>query len=728
MLVCRLKQKFLWMLCVSVVPVSAQAADAYPPVCRVPTQKNTNQLITKTPALDAVYLEADGGEINRNGVSELYGSVIIQQNQQAINAGSASYNGKTGNVNASGNVKLSSENTDFSSDSINYNLKDQTGTITNAQYQVRNSNTHGKSKSIEKISADEIQLNDATYTTCSILEPSWYFSSGSINLNNATQTGVAKGVTLRISDVPVFYFPWVSFSLNDERKSGFLSPKVGVSDQSGYELTIPYYLNLAPNYDLTTSVSLLSKRGLKLENEFRFQSTDSKGTLEYDFFPEDRQYDHEWRDYFKLEFEHKVSNKSKITIKAEGVSDVDYFSDSSDSLISSTTSALEREVAYLVEGKNWDFSLSALDYQVLDSSSESYAKLPELKLNYTKPHTYNGLDVSLNSEATYFDSSDQTTGLRFDIGVKASKRFGNDAWFAKPSVEYRATQYTLEDNDAGNDMSRYLPTASFDTGLFFERTLKNKLTQTLEPRLFYTYTPYEDQSDIPIFDTGFSDLTTTSDLFNTNRFTGKDRIADTNQLTLAVTSRLQDPKTGQEKLKVSAGQIIYFDDRKVTLMDDDAISEEETVFAVELSAKLNDQTNFSTNLVWDPESDDWSSKEARLNYQDKKKRSVYFSYQHLEDEVTEIDASFSIPVSNKWSVLGRADYDLFNNRSLEILAGVEYQDCCWGSRFVARRYLTSDNETYDDALFFEVELKGLGSAGNSATSILQEKTYGYDKD
>ena len=726
MLVCRLKQKYFWLLCISAVPIPAYAAETHPPVCRVPTATNTNKLVTDKPTLDAVYLEADGGTINRRGTSELHGAVIIQQNQQAINAQSASYEGSTGNVNASGNVKLSSTNTDFSSDSINYNLKKQTGTITNAQYQVRNSHTHGKSKKISKKSINEIQLEDATYTTCSVLEPSWHISSNSINLNNATQTGVAKGVTLRVADIPVFYFPWLSFSLNDERKSGFLSPKIGVSDQSGYELTIPYYLNLAPNYDATISTSLLSERGLKFDNEFRFKTKHSQGTIEYDFFPEDREDNNKWRDHFKLDLEYKLNAKSKIVLKAEGVSDNDYFTDTSDTLISSSTSALEREITYLLEGKNWDLSLSALDYQVLDTRSPTYAKLPELKYNYKKPHTYNGLDLTIDTEATYFDSSDQTTGLRFDIGVTASKRFGNDAWYLTPSLEYRVTQYTLKDNPQGNNLSRDLPTVNLDTGLFFDRTLKNGLTQTLEPRLFYTYTPNEDQSAIPIFDTALTDFSTTTELFKSNRFTGKDRIGDTNQLTLAVTSRLENPKTGQENLKVSAGQIFYFADRRVTLGDEETLTSEQSAFAMELTSRINDQTNFSSTLLWDPEENDWSSREARLNYQDKKKRTAHFSYQHLNDELSEIDTSFSIPVNEKWSLLGRANYDLFNDRSLELLAGVEYQDCCWGSRFVARRYLTSDNETYDDAFFFEVELKGLGSAGNNATSILQEKTYGYE--
>lgn len=725
LLVDGLKNKYLWIFLGSITPI-ASYAEINPPVCRPPEALNTTKAITGDPTKDAVYLEADNGVIRRQGISELDGSVIIQRNQQLLNADNASYDRRTDRVKATGNVSLNSGNTDFSSDKIDYNLARQEGTIENAKYQVRGSHTHGQSKTITQKNADELELKQATYTTCPAPDPSWHLASGSISLNNKTKTGRAENVTLRVGNVPLFYFPWLSFSLDNERKSGFLTPTVGVSDHSGYELTVPYYFNIAPNYDATMSLTALSERGWQLDGQFRFLTEYGKGSIEYQALPSDDKYNDEWRDYFKVGYQHTLGPRSKVTLKAEGVSDNDYFTDLGDSLVSSTTSALEREIRYSIEGKNWDFSLSALDYQVLDASYQPYAKLPEAKFSYQSPHKYNQTDYSVEAEATYFDGSVDPTGLRIDIGLKASKRFGNDAWYIKPSGEYRLTQYNTQDNPGGNSLSRNLPTFSLDGGMFFDRLLNNGLKQTLEPRLFYTYTPYTDQSDLPVFDSALTDFSTSTQLFATNRFTGKDRIGDTNQLTLAVTTRLQNPKTGQEVLEASAGQIFYFDDRKVTLPGESALTNSNSDIAFELTGRLSDRTRLSTTWLWDPNEKDWSSKEARINYQDDKQRIFNFSYQNLDGEVDEVDASFSLPLTQKWSMVGRADYDLFNDRSLELLAGVEYKDCCWGTRIVARRYLTSDNITYDDALYFELELKGLGSIGNSARSILQEKTYGYE--
>ncbi|MGB1309557.1 MAG: LPS-assembly protein LptD [Leucothrix sp.] len=721
----------LWIVIGSFFPIALQAYTELP-VCLAPKETQLAKTITQSPTLNAIYVEADGGSLNRQGLSELEGGVIIQRNQQRLNADKASFDSKKNQVKASGNVLLSTDTTSFSSDSIDYDLVNQRGIINNAQYQVKGSHINGRSSRIEQKSRDELALADATYTTCPALDPSWHIASGEININQATQVGTAKKVTLRVADIPIFYFPWISFPLNNpftgktKRKTGFLLPEIGVTDQSGYEITIPYYFNLAPNYDATVYVTPLSERGLRVKTIGRFMTAKSRGELDYSFIPSDNALNDEYRDYFKLSYQRNLGKRRTLTIKAEGVSDDEYLDDLSDSLSISSTSALERTIRYDVGSKNWDFSLTALDYQVLDANAQPYAKLPELTFNYQSPHQYNGLDLSLNAEATYFEGSANPTGLRLDVGLKASKRFGNDAWYFKPTVSYQATQYSLQNNATGNSIGRGLPTVTLDSGLFFERNLSSSLTQTLEPRLFYTLTPYKDQSDIPIFDSARTDFSTSNQLFEANRFTGKDRIADANQLTLALTSRIQNTKTGNELFKASVGQIFYFDDRQVTLPGDNPLTDKSSEFAFELSTHLNKNTRFATTAFWDPNTSDWASTEARINYLDDKKRILNINYQHIPSQVSEIDTSFSLPITKKWGLIGKLDYDLSNDRVLEQLAGIEFEDCCLASRLVARRYLTTDNVSYDDALFFEFNLKGLGSISTGVNAILKENIYGYE--
>ena len=727
----KLNKKNLWILVGGLWPLGIQAYTD-PPVCLAPATAKIANSITDSPTLNAVYVEADNGSINRQGLSELSGSVIIQRNQQRVNANQATFDNKNNQVKAKGNVLLSSDTTSFQSDSIDYDLVNQRGTIENARYQVKGSHTNGRSSRISQKNKDELELENATYTTCSMLDPSWHISSSNININQATQVGTAANLTLRMGNVPIFYFPWISFPLNNpftgeiQRKSGFLVPEIGVSDQSGYEITIPFYYNIAPNYDATFYITPLSERGVRVNTVARFMTQKSRGELEYSFIPSDNASNDEWRDYFKFSYQRDMGDRRKLTVKAEGVSDDEYLDDLSDSLSTSSTSALERTIRYDIGSENWDLSLSALDYQVLDANSQPYAKLPELTFNYQSPHRYNGLNLSLDAQATYFEGSADPTGFRIDVGMKASKRFGHDAWYFKPSLNYQATHYSLQNNATGNSLNRGLPTFTLDSGLFFERDINGKLKQTLEPRLFYTYTPYEDQSSIPIFDSARTDFSTSNQLFEANRFTGKDRIADANQLTLALTSRIQKKENGDELFKTSIGQIFYFDDRKVTLPGDSVLSDKSSEFAFEVSTKLNEKTRFSTTAFWDPSTSKWASTEARMNYADEKNRILNLNYQHISGEVSEVDTSFALPINKKWGFVGKLDYDLSNSRVLEQLAGIEYKDCCLTSRLVARRYLTTDNTSYDDAVFFEFNLKGLGGISTGVNAILKENIYGYE--
>jgi len=687
--------------------------------------KSNRAVITQTPFPDAVYLEADTGTIRQQGTSELHGNVIIQQNQTRFNADSASYNRINDEVNAQGNVSLTAPNLKLGSSHIQYHLKAQSGTIAQATYEVGKEGANGKSRQIKQQNQDKLTLFDASFSTCPANVNSWHISSSEIHLNNKTQTGTARGVKFHVGNFPIFYYPWFSFPLNNQRSSGFLTP--GVRLQSGAGVSIPYYLNLAPNYDATLTFATFSDRGIQLNNEFRYLGDTHKGILEYEIIPQDKSFDDKKRDYFNIRHLTTLSDKTKIKLKAEGVSDRSYFDSQSESLESSSTSSLERRLEIVHDNSPWLISAALEDFQVLDSTDVPYSKLPELKLRYEPEALPKELHLRVEAESIFFDKEQSTTGNRIDVGLHASKKWGDDAWFLKPSIGISHTIYNLSDNTGGNSPSRTLPTFTLDSGLFFDRQVKGgKYTQTLEPRLFYTYTPFKDQSNLPIFDTAQTDFSATNQLFAENRFTGKDRVADTNQLTFAVSSRLQDRNNGRELFKASIGQIFNFTDRKVTLPGGTIQTGSRSELVLELSGRLSDNFRGAAVALFNPEKNRPSRTGLRLNYQDSHKRIANLSFRELDTELKQLSGSASVPINNKWSLVGSFDHDLKNDRNLEALAGIEYQDCCWKTRLVVKRYLTSDNETYDNPVFLEFELKGLGNLGSGARRQLLEKIYGYD--
>ncbi|GAA0403393.1 LPS-assembly protein LptD [Cocleimonas flava] len=695
------------------------------------TLNSLQKLITDKPVKDAIYLEADSGSIKKQGISTLNGDIIIQQNTTVFNADQAQLNRDNEQINARGNVVLTDTNYELKSPDIEYNLKSKTGTIKDATYSVGDSGLRGKSTEIKKIDDKRLQLQDATFTSCPANMDSWHLASSDIILNNETQIGNAKNVTFNVGKVPVFYFPWLRFPMNDQRLSGFLTPSVKLQSNEG--ISLPYYLNLAPNYDATFRLTTINNTGVQIDNEFRYLTQKSKGTLEYDFIPEDQSYEDQMRYYFKVDHQTKFNKQTRLNLKAEGVSDADFFDDFSSSLETSTRPALQRRLEFVTKDTPWNASIAVEDYQVLDSDDDPYSKLPELKLGYAPKSGPNELKVGLDSELVYFDKADETNGARADIKFTASKKWGDDAWYFKPKLSLEHTIYSLDistsDEDTYTDSSidRTLPTVTLDAGLFFDRQLKNnKYTQTLEPRLFYTYTPYKDQSDIPIFDTALTNFSESNQLFLENRFTGKDRIADNNKLTFAVTSRIQNRELGRELFKTSIGQVFNFTDRKVTLPGGTISTGTRSDLVLELSGRLNDNFRLSTTASVNNEDSSDSSYYLRLNYQDDKKRIANISLRKLDTELKQLSFSGALPINDKWSMVASTDQDLKNNRNLESLVGIEYQDCCWKTRLVVKRYLTSDNITYDNPVYLEFELKGLGNIGRSATSQIKENIYGYD--
>ncbi len=679
---------------------------------------------------DAIYLEADSGSINPEGTSILNGNIVIQQNSTVFTADKANIERESTNIVASGNVVLTDTNFELESPLINYNLKNKTGTIKEAKYKIGTEGVRGKSQKIIQVDKDNLTLQDATFTSCPINQNSWHLASGDIKLNRETQIGTAKNVTFNVGDTPIFYFPWLKFPINNQRLSGFLSPSVRLQSNAG--ITIPYYFNLAPNYDYTVSLTTLQNRGIQLNNEFRYLSEIHKGDLEYNFIPNDDSFNGEKRDYFKFNHLTRINKNTELKINAEGVSDEEYFDDFSTSLETSTRPALQRRLEIVNTREPWTLVAAVEDFQVLDADDDPYSKLPEFKLKYKPKTAPKDLKLEINSELIYFDRKNSITGIRADIKSKLSKKYGDESWFFKPTLSLQHSLYSLDNTIGEKHLTRTLPTISLDGGLFFDREIPSKknntskYTQTLEPRLFYSYTPFKDQSNIPIFDTALSNFSESNQLFLENRFTGKDRIADTNQLTFAVSSRIQDRKNGNEIFKATIGQVFNLSDRKVTLPGGTILTGKRSDLLLEFSGRLNDRFRIASTINLKSDNKSFTNYDLRLNYQDEKRRIANLSFRRLDDELKQVSFSTAFPINEQWSVVASTEHDTKNDRNLESLLGIEYQDCCWKTRLVAKRFLTSDNEDYETPIFLEFELKGLGNIGKSATRQIKEKIYGYD--
>jgi LPS-assembly protein len=704
------------------------------------------------PEQSPVDVKADDVQLLQSGTSIFSGDVDITRAGQQLSADRATYNKRSGDVTASGGVRLRDSQMIVDAEQAEWSLSNDEGRMLGADYRVKQMHARGEASHLLRQGTSRTDMKNATYTTCAEGDDAWEMKAGEVHLNHDEGVGEAENVVLRLAGMPVFYTPYISFPLNDARKSGFLVPSIGSSKETGFDLLTPYYWNIAPNLDATLTPRYMSERGLMLGGEFRYLYEWGEGEVEANYLNSDNQknnggdinpYYNEDRKLFSWQHRSYFDNRWRALVDYNYVSDDNYFEDFGSSLNLSSRTYLNRRVEAGYNGDVWDFTARMQGYQTLRDTPEQYKRLPQLLLHGYLPDQAMGLTYEMDAEYVEFDHNNKVEGQRFNVEPAISLPMGTAAFFATPRLALNHTQYNLTNdtlNQFDDTASRTLPIASFDTGLVFERAMElgnGSYIQTLEPRAFYLYVPERDQSDIPDFDTGLSTFNMIR-LFSYDRFVGGDRIGDANQLSLAVTSRIIDEQSGKEKLRLTLGQIRYFDDRDVTLPTGTVDKDSGSDLVAEAVAYISDEWSVNGELQWDPEESQTSLSSFGMRYRGDNGGIFNISHRYrsetanttlIDQGLEQVDISAQIPIGERWNLFGRWYRSLDQSTTLESLAGVQYDSCCWATRIAIRDYV---NDATDDernlAIYFQIELKGLGAFGKKSDSLLENSIRGYQAD
>jgi len=596
--------------------------------------------------------------------------------------------------------------------------------------------SRGDAKTIFFEGQDKKRLKDARYTTCAAGIDDWYIKSSEIDINNYTNSGTAKNAYIEFKGEPLLYIPWISFSFNNERKSGLLSPTFGSTTSSGFELTTPFYWNIAPNMDATLATRELSKRGVQLQGEFRYLEERMSGIDHLEYLPNDSQ-SNTTRYYANLNHQQTFGNGWSAGYSIEKVSDDQYFSELSTHIITTSRINLPQQFNVDYADDTWQFNALAQKFQTLDGISYPYERLPQLTLVGNKD--FGEVNANLYAQVVAFDTNSNApilpTGTRTTLYPSISLPMSKSYGYITPKIGIHYTSYSLN-NIATNleSQQRTLPIFSIDSGLFFDRNFKiasRAYSQTIEPRLFYVYIPEKKQSNIPIFDTSEADLNF-STLFSENQFTGNDRINNANQLSMALTTRLIETDSGIQRLSASLGQRYYFADQAVALPGVDFRKNNSSDIIAGLSANL--RTNLNVDAFWQYNTDDARSVRTTLTsrFHPEPGKALNLSYSYRRDVkgevvntgINQFDVSGQWPLGQGWYGIGRVNYSMRENQIIEMLAGVEYNGGCWITRSVIQRVTTATaNANY--ALFFQLELGGIASIGENPLTVIQRTIPGY---
>jgi len=667
-----------------------------------------------------------------HGESLLTGNVRAIQGDKQLSAERMRYNSITGNTHALGDVHFSSSNILLQGPSADYNFNTLSGVFNDAQFSLPKRHGRGTAKILKALDKNHDLLTDMHYTTCPVGKHDWMLNAPDMELDEATNTGVGHNVTIDFFGVPIFWTPYINFPLNDDRKSGFLAPAFSFSTFTGTDITTPYYLNLAPNYDATLIPRIITKRGIDLGGEFRYLTDSSKGQLDLSYLPHDKLADQE-RGLLNFSDNTQLGNDWNFNTAYNWVSDNQYFQDLGDSLAIIATTSQERHAQLAYTTTNLNFSTQIQDWQVVDPaippSNYPYKRLPQTLFSWQSDPENSGPQYAFNSELVQFQQDERLGALRLDLKPTASYTFGNAGYYFTPTTALRVTEWNLDQNvstGSGTELSRVTPIISLDSGLFFQRDVgdSGNYIQTLEPRLFYLYVPNCDQSQIPLFDTlqpQFSFL----QLFTDNRFYGADRQGDANQMSYALTSRLLDASDGSQLLEADIGQIRYFSNRYVQLP---GVAPQTNLFSDvvgNITLNLNDNWSASYGQQWDPTTRQTDLASIGVQYQPAFHQVINLAYRYNRLlNMKQTDLSFSWPLSTHWSMVGRWNYDVQNKLTLESFAGFEYDSCCWAFQVMHRRYITQTGQA-DAMIFFQLQLKGLTTIGRHLNDFLQNGILGY---
>lgn len=690
-------------------------------------------------------VHADYSEVFDRDITSFFGNVDIRRADQHIMADMASYDTVSETMDAQGHVFYSESELTLYSDSVLLKLATDEARLRNALFISPTGPFRGGAEVMYRDSKALSRYADASFTSCRPGNQDWVIHADRLKMNRETGKASAKHAWLEFKGVPVLYTPYIAFPIDDRRLSGILPPSWGSTEKNGFDVEVPYYWNMAPNYDLIITPRYMSKRGGMLRTQFRYLTELSRGSLGLEYLPYDSVLK-ESRYSASLQAQSNFTHGITSNLDLNYVSDDDYFNDLNNALGFSNTRHV-RSYADLQYNQDWVSFVARMEhYQTIDrtiqDADKPYQKYPQLQLNLNHSFDEFPLDLAMENQYSYFYRSSTVNGQRINVKPSISVPLQTAGAFFTPKFSLQHTDYILENQEPGKaqNISRTLPIVSVDGGLFFERDLEfgdTSYLHTLEPRAFYLYIPYEDQSDIPLFDTSQYDLNFYS-LFRENRFNGPDRVQDANQVTLALTSRLVDSATGLERLKLSIGEIFYFRDREVVLADADPVETDSfSNLVVDASGQLTDHWSFSSAVQWNPESSDITRGQAIFRYRDLPEQIVNLGFRYRntnnlnQQDIVQSDMSFRWPLYDNWFAVGRWQYSLKFNQTVESFIGLEKESCCWRFRVVGRRFVNNISQsvetTAQNAVFVQLELKGLGSFGDKVDDFLERNLFGYRK-
>lgn len=724
--------------------------------CPIPTYEplTTN---TNNSNSDNLTIVSQASQIKENNLASFSGGVTLHNKNQTIKADTVEVNRESSQIKANGSIHFQNQGIDIFASDLSSNKSTKETSMNNTSYQLNNSAGHGNAKEIKVNDNGDVSLIDSNFTTCYGENPDWTVKASEINFSNDDKQVEAYHARFAILDIPVMYLPYMRFPTGKHRQTGFLYPSIGSSNTSGVVLETPYYINIAENMDATLTPRYMSKRGTQLLSEYRYLVGEQYGELHVEYLNKDDELKNSNDSRYLARLEHvgTFSERFRAYIDYTRISDDNYLVDLGSEEYSSSDAYLYQvgELSYF--GDTWRSTIKLQDFEVLGDHTASYQTLPHLEFSMQQPLALKNATFDLYSEITQFKNphEDQPEAQRYHVEAGFSYPVSFPSWFVNSEIKVLQTYYdqsNLQENSAlDKSVDRTLPKIRLHGGMNFDREMDfigNGYTQTLEPQLQYLYIPEKNQNNIGVYDT-----TTLQDdyngLFRDRRYSGLDRIAQANQYSWGITSRILDAKNN-EKLRFSIGRISYLnnsnDNNDVSdheLEAENEFNTDKSALAAELDLKINRSWKFGADMQYNTDTNQTQKSQINAAYNFGNNQIIELNHRYTRDvsgirlEQASVLTSFNI--NPYWQFVGRMTQDLQEKHSIESYAGVQYSSCCWGVRFIFHRHINTnldDNndsdenrDPYESGFKLEFVYNGLsgGSSSSDVTEMFNSSIFGY---
>lgn len=689
----------------------------------------------------SIEVVSEAAQIIKDELAVFEGNVVITTNESIIRADSANLRENGKGIEASGNVTYTDELLKVESLGIEANAELELLQLQSTEYQIKGVNGRGGADLLSISSERGVILEDVSFTTCPKGNEDWKIQASEISIRKDMPFGEAKHTRFYVGGVPVFYLPYFAFPITTERQTGFLFPKIGSTGSTGLEYEQPFYWNIAPNVDTTLSARYMTNRGLQLKNEWRYLTENHYGELQLEYLDKDTDIGNDDARYFyRFSHQGKISDNWSITADISDISDNNYIVDLRSDYYNQADTHLYRQAGLSYFSENLDFNVFVRDFTTIGNFDDNYRALPEAKLRYTTSLN-EWFEFDIKSELAYFDNrlDQRADALRFHIEPSISVPYQR-AWgelLAEVSVMHT---YYDQDISGMNDtlleesVERTLGQARFFASLIFERdqSLANSdYLVTFEPKAQYLYTSYQDQSNIGLYDTTEL-LTTFSNLFRGQEFTGLDRINDNNQFTLGATARIID-NNNRERMVASVGQIFYLESAQ--LQDSQRLDNRSSV-AAEVDWRINRNWFVHSDLQVGNDTNKVERSSFSTEYRLDENKLIQVNHRYIrelsDEKIDQFGVSVSWPINDNWHWVGRYYRDFERSRTTESFMGIEYESCCWALRLTVQRNLATrfnndgvrDINEFDSGIALQFVFKGMGSQDNKV-DMLRQGLFGY---